>query len=118
MNTLDHLELERKLDPLSKKGFKVSLKKSSREENVQKKPVKIIDKTKKSHLDRDSILERLLSSSKTEFQLLNKSPITKEASIMPYTISESEKEREDYETFSQTVLDRDIESRKRKQEDV
>ena len=117
MNTLDYLELERKLDPVSKKGFKVSFKKSSREEALQKKPIKIIDKSKKSHLDRESILERLLPSSKTEIQLLNKSPVTKEATIIPYTITESEKEREDYETFSKTVLDRDIESRKRKIED-
>ena len=114
MNTLDHLELERKLDPISKKGFKVSFKMSSREEDNQKKPIKIIDKTKKSHLDRESILERLQPSSKTEIQLLNKSPVTKEASIIPYTITESEKERDDYERFSKTVLDRDIESRKRK----
>ena len=114
MNTLDHLELERKLDPVSKKGFKVSFKMSSREEGLQKKPIKIIDKSKKSHLDRESILERLLPSSKIEFQLLNKSPVTKEASIIPYTITESEKELEDYETFSKTVFDREFESRKRK----
>ena len=106
MNTFEHLGLERKLDPISKKGFKISFKKSSREEDTQKKPIKIIDKTKKSHLDRESILERLQPSSKTEFQLLNKSPVT-EASIIPYTISESEKEKEDFEIFSS-------DSRKRK----
>ena len=116
MNTLDHLELERKLDPVSKKGFKISFKKSSREEDLQKKPIKIIDKTKKSHLDRESILEILQPSSKTEIQLLNKSPIT-EPSIIPYTITESLKQQEDYTKFSKTVLDRDIESRGEKEKE-
>ena len=118
MNTLDHLGLERRLDPVSKKGFKISFKKSKEVvcegEQIIKKPVKIVDRSKKSHLDRESILERLSTFSKTEVQLLNKSPIVKEATIIPYTISESEKELGNYETFSKNVLEKDIESRKRK----
>ena len=119
MNTLDHLELERRLDPVSKKGFKISFKKTREvvcegEQNIVKKPVKIVDRTKKSHVDRESILERLLTSSKTEIQLLNKSPIVKEATIIPYTITEYEKEVGDYDTFSKNVLEKDIESRKQK----
>ena len=117
MNTLDLLELERKYEPGSKKGFKIITKRKltnidkEPDESKTEKRVKIIDKSKKTHMDRDSILERLSTFSKTEFQLLNKSPIIKEATIIPYTISESEKERQDFETFSKTVLEKDIQSR-------
>jgi hypothetical protein len=139
MNTLDHLNLERKLDPVSKKGIKISFKKNiprslteertnekeeekeeekdeiskekQQKKEFEKKIFKITDKTKKSHIDRESILERLSAFSKTESQLVDKSPI-REPVIIPYTISEYEKEKKDYETFSETVLNKDISNRK------
>jgi hypothetical protein len=46
-----------------------------------------------------------LSSSKTDVQILNKSPVVQEPGIITYTISEFEKERDDYEQFSKTFLD-------------
>ena len=127
MNTLDHLELKRKLDPASKKGFQIKIKRkiekemdseSIQKEEVQQKPFKIVDRTKKSHIDRDSILERLLSSSKTEFQILNKSPVVREAGIIPYTISEYEKERNDYAQFSNTFLEPQTEEEKEEEKEV
>jgi hypothetical protein len=109
MNTLEHLELNRKLDPVSKKGFKIKLKKSivepEKESFVQQKHLKIVDKTKKSHIDRESILERLMKTSRIETLLLDKSPVVREKEIIPLTISEYEKEKMDYEQFSKTFLE-------------
>ena len=114
MNTLDHFELERKLDPVAKKGIKVLFKKPSQRQVSQeqvdenpKKKLKMRDNSKKSHVVRDSILETLMPFSKTEIQLLNKSPVTEEASIIPYTISESVKEHEDAEIFAKTIMEKE-----------
>ena len=119
MNTLDHFELERKLDPIAKKGIKVLFKKPSQRQVSQeevdenpKKKLKMRDNSKKSHVVRDSILETLMPFSKTEIQLLNKSPVTEEASIIPYTISESVKEHEDAEIFAKTIMEKEKEVEK------
>ena len=94
MSLLDKLE---RFEPETKKKFLVK--------------INIKNNIKKSHINEDSILERIKPLSKVEIQLLQKSPIIREKEIREVRISDVEKERKDYETFTEKVLEKEVESR-------
>jgi len=95
MSLLDKLE---RFQPATKKKFLVK--------------VNIKNNIKKSHVKEDAILERIKHLSKVEIQLLQKSPIVSEKEIKEYSISDVEREKGDYEKFTQNVLEKDIKSRR------
>jgi hypothetical protein len=94
MSLLDKLE---RFKPETKKQFLVK--------------INIKNNIKKSHINEDFILEKIKPLSKVEIQLLQKSPIITEKEIREVRISDVEKENEHYETFTENVLKKDLESR-------
>jgi hypothetical protein len=96
MNVLDKLE---RFGPETKRKFLVKI-------NVK-------NMIKKSHVKEESILERIKPVSKVEIQILQKSPMVSEKEIKEVAISDVEKEKQDYEIFSERMLEKEIESRRK-----
>lgn len=96
MSLLDKLE---RFAPETKKKFLVK--------------VNIRNNIKKSHINEESILEKIKPVSKIEFQILQKTPRIHEPEIKEVTVSDVQSEKEDYAIFSEKVLEKEIESRRK-----